>query len=76
MALLAERELLGYPGTVVQLHVESDTRVERFEIQIHDPCVLLTWRPATRAEAKEMYFHPFCYGYEASELAYVGEGRA
>jgi hypothetical protein len=63
--LLSSRPLLGWPGIRVELH----TRGRHLEVQIHDSVGLTTWKPVTRAEAKDMYFHPFVYGYNAPDLA-------
>jgi hypothetical protein len=36
-----------------------------FQVIIHDPVGSTLWQPATRKEAKDMYFHPFAFGYTA-----------
>ena len=59
---LATRQLLGYPGCKVELHMEIG---DSFEVIITDPIGNTIWRPETRAMAKDMYFHPFAFGYTA-----------
>jgi len=66
-SLLAERELLGYPGCKVTLSV--DFKMGKMAVQIHDPVGVLTWQPATRREAADMFFHPFVFGYKAPDLS-------
>lgn len=64
---LAERELPGYPGIRVELHYDlNDMRVI-----VTDPVGMIEWHPRNKREAKDMYFHPFAYGYIAPELTSV-----
>jgi len=44
------------------LHMEIG---DSFEVIITDPIGNTIWRPETRAMAKDMYFHPFAFGYTA-----------
>jgi len=59
---LATRQLLGYPGCTVELHMEIG---DDFTVEIHDPIGKTIWHPETRRMAKDMYFHPFAFGYTA-----------
>ena len=60
VTLLAERELLGYPGARVELHTERDT----ISVIIYDPSGIIKWGPTqSRAIARDWYFHPFVFGY-------------
>ena len=65
-SVLAERELLGYPGCKIALSVDFATR--DMAVEIHDPMGVLTWKPTTRKEAADMFFHPFVFGYKAPDL--------
>lgn len=64
---LAERPLLGYPGATVALYIED----RDYTVVIDDPASQEVWKPATKAEAVAMYFHPFVYGY-----TYTGNGSS
>ena len=57
---IAERPLLGYPDTTVSLTIED----RDYRVTIKDHVGLTQWTAHTKYEAKEMYFHPFVYGYE------------
>lgn len=58
------RELKGYPGAFVQLHVEwLPEGGEGIRVRITDPVGETEWVPKNRRQAKDMYFHPFAYGY-------------
>ena len=59
---LATRQLQGYPGCTVELHMEIG---DSFEVIITDPIGSIVWQPDTRRMAKDMYFHPFAFGYTA-----------
>lgn len=61
---LAERKLLGYPDTSIALHVTSRKGNETLRVVITDPSGTTEWEAQDRADAKDRYFHPFCYGYE------------
>lgn len=72
---LAERPLLGYPGATVALYIED----RDYTVVIDDPQSQEVWKPTTKAEAADMYFHPFCFGYEYSgsnQSNYGGEDGA
>ena len=56
--LLAEREVLGYPGVTVQLHVNANNLLIKYRTPQGETELV----PKDRAEAKDMYFHPFVYG--------------
>jgi hypothetical protein len=57
---LAERQLLGYPDASISLSIED----RDYSVVIRDHTGSTVWKPTTKFEAKEMYFHPFVYGYE------------
>jgi hypothetical protein len=38
---------------------------DSFEVIITDPIGSIVWQPDTRRMAKDMYFHPFAFGYTA-----------
>lgn len=61
---LAERDLLGYDAHV-ELHAnfEDDT----YTVIIEDALGRTEWTAEDRARAKDMYFHPFAFGYNAPE---------
>lgn len=61
-SLLAERPLLGYPGARVELHEIVCDR--EYRVEIHDPVGCEVWKPVTKQDAADMYFHPFVFGYE------------
>lgn len=65
--LLAERELLGYPNTKVQLHVDLTTKPVSGRVLVTD-ALGTTELPA------EAYFHPFAFGYFYPEQ-YVAETK-
>lgn len=71
---LAERPLLGYPGATVALYVED----RDYTVVIDDPASQEVWKPSTRKEASDMYFHPFCFGYTyvGNTSTYEGEDGA
>lgn len=73
MTELAQRPLLGFPNTTVSLAVEGE---RNYRVTITDPVGQTQWVPTTEYEAKEMYFHPFVYGYNAPNLEYDGEDGA
>jgi hypothetical protein len=59
--LLAKRELLGYPGATIELHVEDEVN----SVIILDPSGIIKWGPTqSRAIARDWYFHPFVFGYD------------
>lgn len=58
--LLADRELQGYPGARVELHVQG----RNYVVEVHDAVGCEVWRPVTKREAADMFFHPFVYGYQ------------
>lgn len=64
MTALAERAILGYPGTSIALHVTKTKGKEKLKVEITDPSGVTSWDAADRKDAKDRYFHPFCYGYE------------
>ena len=66
--LLASRDLLGYPGSRIELHVDG----RNLRVDIIDPVGVTTWVPNSRSEARDMYFHPFVYGYNAPNLLFDG----
>ena len=73
MTELAERDLLGYPGAKVALHVEGRS----YKVTITDPQGQIVWKPVTKADASSMYFHPFVHGYNyRSASTYEGEDGA
>jgi len=73
MTELATRPLLGYPDTTISLHIEE----RDYRVRISDPVGITEWVPTTKYEAKEMYFHPFVYGYTFNnESTYEGEDGA
>ena len=75
MSELAERQLLGYPGAKVTLHVED----RDYTVVITDPQGDIVWKPPTKADASSMYVHPFCHGYNyrpATSSNYEGEDGA
>lgn len=63
--LLASRELLGYPGCRIELHVEGESN----SVHIIDPVGLTEWKTTSKMIAKDWYFHPFCYGYKVPDLS-------
>jgi len=56
---LATRPLLGYPDAEVSLHFDDGD----VSVVITDHRSVTRWEPKNRHEAKEMYKHPFAYGY-------------
>ena len=74
MAELANRPLLGYPGASVALHIEGN---DTYRVRVTDPAGTREWVAKTKRAAKEMYFHPFVYGYEYPNTStYEGEDGA
>lgn len=64
--VVAERELSGYPETIVKLecNFEDDTH----SVMIYDGCgEFVVVRATDRQHAKDAYFHPFAFGYETPE---------
>ncbi len=66
MCELATRELYGYPDTTAELHVNFTDNT--FEVVVIDPIGEYHLTPDTREQAKDMYFHPFAYGYTAPDI--------
>ena len=59
--LVTDRELSGYPGIRVELHVETDGSSHTDVIDPVGTCVLVTGKD--RGKALDAYHHPFVYGY-------------
>ncbi len=53
------RPLLGYPNAEVSLHFDDGA----VTVLISDHKGITRWEPLQPKEAKEMYDHPFAYGY-------------
>lgn len=73
--VLAERPLLGYPDASISLSIED----RDYTVTINDHTGVTQWKPTTKFEAKEMYFHPFVYGYSypaRNNSSYEGEDGA
>ena len=62
--LLASRELLGYPGCRIELHVDGQWN----RVNIIDPSGSTEWKTVSRMIAKDWFFHPFVYGYKVPNL--------
>ncbi len=59
--IVADRPLLGYPDTQIEIHM--DFSPEQYRVVITDPCGVLEWEAADRREALDKFKHPFAYGY-------------
>jgi hypothetical protein len=60
--IISEREPPGYPGVRVELHSDLNGNSS---VEIHDEFGRVTWKAKDRAEARDMYFHTFAFGYTA-----------
>lgn len=58
--LLADRPLMGYPGVTVELHIAPPPYGVGYQVR----CGGETWEVDNTKDAKDIYFHPFCYGYD------------
>ena len=65
--VVAERSLGGF-NAEIELHLEFSP--DEYLVRIIDSCGVVEWKPGSREEAKDMYFHPFAYGYTASVAEY------
>jgi hypothetical protein len=61
--VVAERSLGGF-NAEIELDLEFSPDV--YVVRITDPVGVIEWRPQTRREATDMFFHPFAYGYTYS----------
>ena len=65
MELLAERELPGYPGATVELQTDG----KRHAVSVKDQAGgKFLGQTESRLIAKDMYFHPFVYGYNYTNI--------
>lgn len=72
---LIERSLLGYPGIVVELiHNRKSDRSDVI-VKANDN-VATEWKGLTREEAKDRFFHPFCYGFNVRNELREGDESA
>lgn len=63
---LIERPILGYPGLTIELHHTRKT--DRSDVVVKENGEKATeWKDLTREEAKDRYFHPFCYGFNVRD---------
>lgn len=65
--LLSSREVPGYPGMTCELHVED---AGNYRVLIRTPVRCFEFETRERAHAKDIYFHPFCYGVEYRQPDY------
>ena len=59
MPELDSRPLLGYPDAEVSLHFDDGA----VTVLITDHRGTTRWEPSEATEAREMFHHPFAYGY-------------
>lgn len=65
--LVAERELSGYPDTIVRLECNFEDGTSTVTVQ--DNCGdFVVCERADRQRAKDAYFHPFAFGYSRDIL--------
>jgi len=63
---LIERPLLGYPGIVIELI--HNRKTDRSDVIVkQNENVATEWKGLTREEAKDRFFHPFCYGFDVRD---------
>lgn len=72
---LIERPLLGYPGYTVEL--THNRKADRSDVIVkRNEGVATEWKGLTREEAKDRYFHPFCYGFDVRDQLREGDEGA
>lgn len=65
--IVADRELQGWPGTTVELHVELDGTC-RVEVLDRTGIPVLLFEGYDRQRAADCFKHPFAFGYIAPEF--------
>jgi len=63
--LVADRPLLGF-NAEIELHLEFSP--DAYRVRIHDACGVVEWEPRDREQAKDMFFHPFAFGYTTPDI--------
>lgn len=58
--LVGDRNILGFKA---KIEIHMDFSPDRYRVVITDAIGETTWEPDTREQAKDMFFHPFAYGY-------------
>ncbi len=58
--IVADRKIMGY-NAEIELHM--DFSPESYSVKVFDPCGVFELEARDREQAKDMFFHPFAYGY-------------